>query len=108
MDKIQLILDVLNERKAENIKLIDLRNTRNIGEFAIVADVGNPRLLKAIADYIVDALEKADYDIHHIEGKQQSEWTLIDVHDVMIHLFLTPARSFYRLDELYLDKQIKL
>jgi ribosome-associated protein len=108
LDKIQLIIHVLNERKAENIKLIDLRNTGNIGEYAIVADVGNARLLKALADYLIEALEKAGYDIHHVEGKHQSEWTLIDAHDVIVHLFLTPARNFYRLDELYLDKQIQL
>ncbi len=108
MDKKQLIIEVLNERKAENIKLIDLRDTGNVGEYAIVADVGNPRLLKAIAEYVIEALEKADMDLHHVEGINESEWTLIDANDVIVHLFLTPARNYYRLDDLYLDKQIKL
>lgn len=108
MDKVKLLLNVLEEKGADNIKVIDLRNTGNVGDFAIVADASNPRLLKALSEYIETALEQAGETIHHIEGKANSEWILLDVYDVIVHLFLAQARQFYRLDELYIDRWIKL
>lgn len=108
MDKVKVILKVLNEKGAENIKIIDLRNTGNVGDYAIVADASNPRLLKALSEYIEDSLSQAGEPIHHIEGRSNSEWILLDVYDVIVHLFIAQARQFYRLDELYIDRWIEL
>jgi ribosome-associated protein len=108
VDKVKLILKVLEEKGAENIKVIDLRNTGNVGDYAVVADASNPRLLKALSEYVEEALAQAGDAIHHIEGKANSDWILLDVYDVIVHLFIAQARQFYRLDELYIDRWMQV
>ena len=105
-NKVRTILKTLDDKKATNIKVFDLSDVDLIHETMIIASVSNIRLLNAIKDYVVDDLAKLGYDIHHIEGKGESDWLLIDVFDVVLHLFIEESRLHYALDRLWADKII--
>lgn len=107
LNKIERILKTLDDKKATDIKLFDLSDVDLIHERMIVASVSNIRLLNALKDYIVDDLEKDGHNIHHVEGIGESDWLLIDVFDVVVHLFLEESRLHYSLDRLWADKIIQ-
>jgi len=104
---IPLIVKVLNEKKANKIDLFDFHGGPFIHESMIIASVSNPRLLDAIGDYIMEALQKDHQEIHHVEGTQDSGWILIDTPTVLVHLFLDDIRDYYQLDVLWADKKVE-
>ena len=108
MTKVECILEILDDRKAENIAHMDLRSVELIHDDMLIASVSNLRLLNAIKDYLIDGLEEKGYSIHHFEGNNESEWILLDVGDVVVHLFLDSAREHYQLDRLWSDKKINI
>jgi len=108
LNKLELINSILSDKKAENIKALDLRKTSGLHDYAIICDASNPRLLFAIRDYLMEGLQAGGYSIHHVEGRAESDWLLIDAFDVCIHLFLTPARHYYQLEDLWRDKVMSL
>ena len=70
----------------------------------IVCNASNVRLLHALKDHIEERLNSLGQPIHHSEGKKESEWLLLDVYDILIHLFLDETRWYYHLDELWADQ----
>jgi ribosome-associated protein len=108
MSKLESILNILDEKKAENIVLIDLRSVDLIHEDMLIASVSNIRLLDAIKDYLMDGLTQKGFSIHHVEGTAESEWILIDIHDIVVHLFLESTRDHYQLDRLWADKKVNI
>ncbi len=108
MDKVRKLVHYLDEKKALNIKVLDLSTTSFMFSYAIIAEVGNIRLLNAIKDYCVDYAETIDLSLHHIEGKSESDWILIDFGSICVHLFLSESRFHYRLEDLWLDKLVQL
>ncbi len=107
LEKIERILKTLDEKHATDIKIMDLSDIDLIHETMIVASVSNIRLLNALKDYVVEDLEKDGYNIHHVEGKGESDWLLIDAFDVVVHLFLEESRLHYALDRLWADKIVE-
>jgi len=108
LDNVRKIVSYLDDKKAENIKVLDLTGTSSMMSYAIVAEAGNTRLLNALKDYCVDFAKSIDLRVHHVEGDANSDWILIDFGSICVHLFLTQSRQFYRLEDLWLDKIIKL
>ena len=108
MNALKAFVEFLEDKKAEKITVLDLRSTSSIQDFAIIAEVSNPRLLNAIKDYCIEFGESLGYRVHHVEGQNESEWVLIDFDSLVLHLFLRQSRQFYRLEDLWLDKNIEI
>ena len=88
---------------------IDLRNIPDaVCDFFIVCDAQSTTQVKAIADNIVRQTEdKLGEKPWHAEGLQHAEWVLLDYVDTVAHIFLTPRRKFYQLEELWSDAVIE-
>lgn len=108
MNELKVFVEFLEDKKAEKITVLDLRSTSSIQDYAIIAEVGNLRLLNAIKDYSIEFGESMGFSVHHVEGQNESEWILIDFNTLILHLFLSHSRQFYRLEDLWLDKIITL
>lgn len=108
MNTVKAFVEFLEDKKAEKVTVLDLRSTSSIQDYAIIAEAGNPRLLGALKDYCLEYGSKLGYKVHHVEGQNESEWLLIDFDTLVIHLFLSQSRQFYRLEDLWLDKIIRL
>lgn len=101
------ILDIVEDKQATNITLMDVHELTTLATFFIIATVNNPRQSKAIEDELLEKL-RLQQSIRplHMEGAQSagagdSGWALLDYGDVIVHLFNEEMREYYRLEELW-------
>ncbi|MES2214442.1 MAG: ribosome silencing factor [Pseudomonadota bacterium] len=97
------ILKALDEKKAENIVVIDLENKTSFAKYMIFATGRSTKNISAIADYISMELKHHSSFKTTIEGSGASEWVLLDAGDIILHLFQTDARERYKIEELWKD-----
>jgi ribosome-associated protein len=96
------IVKTLEDKKAENITVIDLMGKANIAQYMIFASGRSTRNVAAIADNLADEL-KANTNVPRVslEGLRQSEWVLIDAGDIIVHVFHPEAREHFKLEEFW-------
>jgi ribosome-associated protein len=102
LDIARHIVDVAEDRKAEDIVLLDLRPNTVIADFFVIATGTSDRQLRALMDYIrEDVKEKLSILPHAIEGKPESGWVLLDYSTVVVHLFSQDQREYYDIEGLW-------
>jgi len=94
---------IANEKKAEGICVLDLRRLLYVTNFFVIATGRNRRQLQTIADEIRAILPRRKASLLSLEGYEQGGWILLDCGDVVVHLFLDEARSYYDLETLWGD-----
>ncbi len=101
----EIAVAAIKEKKGEKIVKLDMRNTAgSICDYFIVCEADNPRQVLAIADEVDDYVrENAGEKPVHIQGRENAQWILIDYINVVVHVFLSEAREFYRLESLWAD-----
>ncbi len=97
------IAGILNEKKAQDISVIDISEKSGFADYFVIATAGSLRMLGALADEAVDRLAKEDVIVHHIEGKGASGWILLDFGDIIINLFTEEQRSRYQIERIWND-----
>ena len=100
MNKLNLILKVLDDRKAEDVNVIELKDS-SIADTFVVATGTSVIQTKALADYIEEELEKNEFHLLSKEGLREGEWILMDAGDIIIHIFTQRQREFYGIDDLW-------
>ncbi|WP_296113697.1 ribosome silencing factor [uncultured Anaerococcus sp.] len=100
MDKLDIITKTLDEKLAEDVNIIKLEDS-SVADYFVVATGTNINQTKALADYIEEALHKEGFEVNSKEGLREGEWILIDVSDVIVHIFTKKQREFYDLDNLW-------
>ena len=90
------IIKLLEEKKAENINVIDLHKTTSLTRFMVFANGRSSKNINAMANYVADELKNAGHNHTSIEGLAQAEWVLMDAGDVIVHLFQPEAREHYK------------
>ena len=102
-----LAVEALEDKKAEDITIIDISEVSVLADYFIIADVSNRNQVQAMADSAEEALGKAGYDAKQIEGYQSANWILMDYKDIIVHVFSKEDRAFYDLERIWRDgKQI--
>ena len=91
----------LDDDKAEDIVLIDLKDKSSVADCMIVASGRSQRHVGALADHILRALKDAGIGKAKVEGMPHCDWVLIDAGDVIVHLFRPEVRSFYNLEKIW-------
>lgn len=89
------------DKKANDLVVLDLRKTAGFTDFFVIASGTNPRQVRAIADAVMDALSARGAKPAHVEGYDRSEWILIDYFDFVVHVFAPETRVFYSLERLW-------
>jgi len=97
----RLIIDLVSDKKGEDILLLDTRAVSVITDYFVIATSDNERQTKAIADEISRQLKKHAVLPLGVEGKPDSGWILMDYNGVLVHLFSRAMRDYYRLEELW-------
>ncbi len=92
---------VLEDAKAEDIQIIDLRDRSSFADFMLVASGNSTRQVKAMADRLVERAKAAGVKPLGVEGDREAEWVLVDLADVVVHLMLPQTRAFYNLEKLW-------
>lgn len=97
----------LDDKKALDIKVIDIREVSVMADFFIIASGSNQNQVQAMMDNVDETLGRAGYEPKHIEGSRNSNWILMDYGDVIVHLFDEENRLFYDLERIWRDgKQV--
>ena len=101
----RLAAQIMDEKKAEEVRMLDLRRVQGApAEFFVIATGNVPSHVSALSDAVHEAVKKATgLGPHKVEGYQNAEWILMDYFDVVVHIFQKEKRAFYRLDELWSD-----
>ena len=100
-NKIEKILD---NNKAQNITTIDLKNKSYIADYMIVASGTSSRHLQSLSEILVTELKKLGLNNCRIEGKDSSDWKLVDAYDVIVHIFHPEKREFYNLEKMWSEE----
>jgi ribosome-associated protein len=103
-----LVVDALEDVKGQDIVLFDTTHLTSLFDrIAIVSGTSN-RQTKALAASVRDKVKEAGGDIIGMEGEDTGEWVLVDLGDIIVHIMQAPIRAYYRLEELWGDKPVKL
>ncbi|MDB5460385.1 MAG: iojap-like protein [Caulobacteraceae bacterium] len=97
----EMILSRLDEDKAQDIVMIDLKDKSSVADIMIVASGRSHRHVGALADHLLRALKDAGHGKARVEGLPHCEWVLIDAGDFIIHLFRPELRSFYNIEKIW-------
>lgn len=99
-----LVVDVLEDAKARDVGVFDLRERNTFADFMIVASGTSTRQNKAMADRLTLKLKDQGLPAPlGVEGHEGGEWVLVDLTDVVVHLMLPQTRAFYNLEKLWDD-----
>jgi ribosome-associated protein len=107
---VNAIVEAVDDKKGENIVSLDLRKLDNaVCQYFIVCNANSTTQVGAIADGVSDkVLEKTGEEPWHSEGYENCLWVLLDYGDVVLHVFQTEQRDFYKLEDLWADaKRVK-
>ena len=103
LEMTKIAYQALEEKLAEEIKVLDIRQISVIADYFIIANGKNKNQVQAIVDNVQDALQKAGYEMKQMEGYQNGTWVLIDFGDIVIHIFDQENRLFYDLERIWKD-----
>ena len=99
----KLAIEALEDKKAEDIKIIDISHVSVIADYFIIANGTNTNQIQALADNVEEVLGKAGCHPRQIEGYQNANWILMDFQDVILHIFDKENRLFYDLERIWRD-----
>ena len=103
MEKLECIVRAMNDKLATNIVAIDMRETSPLLDYFVLCTGSNQRLLNAIKDNVEEQCELNGYEVKAIEGLRNSQWILMDLGDIVVHIFEGEARDNYNLEKLWGD-----
>lgn len=102
---LKVIADAMNDKKAQDVVSLDLRPIGTaISDYFIVCNADSAPAVVAIADNIEEKMiEKCGRKVTRTQGKENAFWVIMDYGDIVVHIFQTPYRAFYRLEDLWAD-----
>ena len=103
--ELKVIADAMLEKKAQDVVALDLRQIGTaISDHFIVCNADSAPQVVAIADNVEERMiEKCRRKVTRTQGKENAFWVILDYGDIVVHVFQTPYRSFYRLEDLWAD-----
>jgi len=90
-------------KKAEDVLLMDLRKVTDVTSFFVVCEGASSTQVKAIADNVIEQCKKSSIEIYNVEGYESLRWVLIDLIDMVVHVFQPDVRAYYQLERLWGD-----
>ena len=101
-----LAVEALEEKKGEDIKVIDITEVSILADYFIIASGMNKNQVQALVDNVEETLGRAGYVCRQVEGYQTANWILLDYGDVIVHIFDSENRLFYDLERIWRDGKL--
>lgn len=99
----QNLIQALEDDKAEDLTVIDLAGKSSLSDIMIIASGRSARHVSAIADHLAKTVKETTGRSPKIEGLPNADWVLIDLGDIIVHLFRPEVRAFYNLEKIWAD-----
>lgn len=98
---LETITTVLDEKKGQNIIVLDVIGKSTFTDYMIVVSGTSTRHLKSLSDYVIEKVNELGIKPLGVEGDQGSDWVLLDLGDIIIHIMTEQAREYYQLEKLW-------
>ncbi|WP_242941075.1 ribosome silencing factor [[Clostridium] fimetarium] len=102
-EMVKIAVAALDEKKGEDIRIIDISDVTVIADYFIIATGSNINQVQALVDNVQEALFKAGHETSKIEGYHTGAWVLLDYNHIIIHVFSKEDRLFYDLERIWRD-----
>jgi len=99
----KLAIEALEDKKAEDIKIIDISNVSVLADYFIIAGGSNSSQIQALCDNVDEKLGRAGHPSKQIEGYDTANWVLLDFGDIIVHIFDKENRLLYDLERIWRD-----
>ena len=97
----QIVINTLDMNKAQDIISIDLKNKSSMADFMIIASGTSSRHIQSLSEQVLNKLKDNGIKESRIEGKDCTEWKLVDGIDLIVHIFHPEKREFYELEKMW-------
>ena len=98
---------ILDANKAQDIVSINLKNKSYIADYMIIASGTSSRHLQSLSEILVTELKRLGLNGCRIEGRDSTDWKLVDAHDIIVHIFHPEKREFYDLEKMWSEETPK-
>lgn len=105
-EMVRLAIQALEDKKGEDIRIIDIREVSVLADYFIIASGSNANQVQAMTDNVEEVLGKAGYEPRQIEGYRSANWILMDYGDIIVHVFCREDRLFYDLERIWRDGKV--
>jgi len=99
----ELVVSALEDIKAQDVSVIDVRDRTSVTDYMVLASGTSNRHVKSLADSVVSEAREKGVRAGNIEGAGVSDWILVDLGDVVVHVMMPATREFYDLEQLWRD-----
>lgn len=99
--KLSIVKEAVDARKAENMEVLDLRGRTLVADYFILASGTSNVHIKAVADGVIEKMKEHGLRADRVEGYAEAKWVLVDYGDVVLHVFAQEEREFYDLESLW-------
>ncbi len=96
-----VVIDALADMKALEVKVLDVRGLTDVADCMVIASGTSDRHVRSVAQRVVERTKQAGFRPHGVEGQQDSDWVLIDLNEMIVHVMLPRVREFYGLEKLW-------
>ena len=96
-----VVVNALADMKALEVKVLDVRGLTDIADWMVIASGTSDRHVRSVAQRVVERTKEAGFRPHGVEGQQDSDWVLIDLNEMIVHVMLPRVREFYGLEKLW-------
>ena len=105
-EMVKLAVQALEDKKGEDIKVIDITEVSVLADYFIIASGTNKNQVQALVDNVDETLGRAGYEAKQMEGYATANWVLLDYNDIIVHVFDSENRLFYDLERIWRDGKL--
>jgi ribosome-associated protein len=100
-EKVTAIVDWLDGKKAKDILGLDMSKENNLSDAVVIATATSARHAQGLAEHVLKSAREHNYEYLRMEGNVVGQWILLDLNDVIVHIFQPDSRALFRLDDLW-------
>lgn len=104
---LNIAVDAVENKKAEDIISLNMQGISDMTDYFVVCHGNNERQVQSIAKAVKEAVHEQDIDVKRMEGYQDARWILLDLANVVVHIFHKDERPYYNIEKLYQDAPIE-
>lgn len=105
-DTIKTVIRALEDKKAEDIQLIDISKVSTVADYFVITNGTNTSQIQALSDNVEEKLSQREVHPRNIEGYSSANWILMDYNDFLVHIFDKESRGFYDLERMWRDGNV--